>query len=160
MNVELVNPFITSILQVLDTYAKTSAQRGKPFLKTDDAVPGDITGLVDIHGTAVHGSLAYHFSREAMLTIASRALDTPTAEINDAVRNVFSEITRNASGDAQKSLVERGFQVTVSPHLPADGGAPPDPEISGPTVIVPFQTGDDAASFFLEFCLNETSPKV
>lgn len=156
MNVALVNPFITSILQVLDSMAKTPAQRGAPFLRTDASTQGEITGLVTLTGSTVDGSLAYCFSREAILQIASRALNASHSEIDESVRNLVAEITSNASDGAQKALVAQGFDVEVSnPESPIGTEWAIEHFGQKPTVIIPFKTDDTGEQFFLEFCLRE-----
>src|SRR3569623_1713092 len=46
MNVEFINPFLESLLNVLSTMAQQDARAGRPMIKQDDVANGDVTGLV------------------------------------------------------------------------------------------------------------------
>jgi chemotaxis protein CheX len=48
MNIEFVNPFLVSIINVLATMAKTEAKPDKPFLKIEKSAKGDVTGIVGL----------------------------------------------------------------------------------------------------------------
>ncbi len=46
MNVEFINPFLSSMLNVMSTMAKMELTPEKPKLKKDDVAMGDVSGLI------------------------------------------------------------------------------------------------------------------
>ena len=66
MNVEFVNPFLISTMNVLKTMANTEAKPGKPFLKSEKVAKGDVTGIVGMSGAQARGSLAISFPEPAI----------------------------------------------------------------------------------------------
>ena len=51
MNVDFINPFLDSLLNVLKTMASTSLTPGKPELKKNAMAHGDVSGLIGMIGT-------------------------------------------------------------------------------------------------------------
>ena len=50
MNAELINPFINATLNVLETMAFVKSKAGKPYLKKDSVVQGDVSGVIGFTG--------------------------------------------------------------------------------------------------------------
>ena len=74
MNVEFINPFLESIVNVLSTMAQLEAKPGRPMIKKDDVAQGDVTGLIGMTGEQARGSLAVSFSEQAILEISKQRL--------------------------------------------------------------------------------------
>ncbi|MEN8263156.1 MAG: hypothetical protein ABFR82_06805 [Nitrospirota bacterium] len=58
MNVELINPFLESLLNVLTTMATIKASPGNPALKKDKTAFGDVTGIIGMSSKKAKGTLA------------------------------------------------------------------------------------------------------
>ena len=58
MNVEFINPFLSSLINVLSTMAQTQLKPGKPRIKTDEKACGDVSGLIGMVGPQTRGSFS------------------------------------------------------------------------------------------------------
>ena len=70
MNVEFINPFLSSLINVLSTMAQTELKPGKPRIKTDEVACGDVSGLIGMVGAQPRGSFSITFDEKGK-TIAS-----------------------------------------------------------------------------------------
>ena len=50
MKAEMINPFITATLNVLSTMAGIEAKKGEVYIKQDDRMSYDISGVIGIAG--------------------------------------------------------------------------------------------------------------
>lgn len=158
MNVELINPFLESVLNVLNTMAQVEARPGRPQIKEDDVAQGDVTGLIGMTGEQARGSLAVSFSEAAILEISKRMLGEESEEIDATVTDLVGEITNMVTGGAKRILADKGYHFDLA--IPAVVSGPQHKIIHksrGPKVIVPFTT--DAGAFCVEICFEDIPPK-
>ena len=154
MDVELVNPFLDAIVNVLSVMAQTDATAGKPFLKKGDKAMGDVTGIIGLVGDQAKGSLAVSFSEAAILDITSKMLGEEITEMDQTAADMAGEITNMVTGGAKKSLAEKGYKFDLSiPTMIVGKDHNVSHKTAGVVVIIPFDT--DAGSFFVEVCFEE-----
>ena len=67
MDVNNINPALSSIVNVLTTMAGITPTIGKPSIKKDEKALGVVTGLIDLVGKDATGSLAISFSKPVAL---------------------------------------------------------------------------------------------
>src|SRR5512137_443861 len=113
MNVMFINPFLEGTLSVLKTMAFVEPRAGKPYLKMDNLAKGDISGIIDLTGSAA-GSLALSFSEGAILRIVSNMLGEDLKSINNDVKDVVGELTNMVSGVARKNLEAEGYYIQAA----------------------------------------------
>ena len=58
MDARLINPVLTTIVNVLSTMANVQASMGKPELKQNEESLGEVTGLMSMNSSKVRASLA------------------------------------------------------------------------------------------------------
>ncbi len=114
MNIEFVNPFLVSIMNVLATMAKTEAKPEKPFLKSEKSAKGDVTGIIGLTGDKAKGSLAITFTEPATLHIVSQMLGENAQKIDESVADCVGEITNMVTGGAKKILSEKGYKFDMA----------------------------------------------
>jgi chemotaxis protein CheX len=154
MNVEFVDPFLVSTINVMKTMANTDAKPGKPFLKSDKSAKGDVTGIVGLRGLQARGSLAITFTESAILHIYSQMLGEKAEEINDALVDCVGEITNMICGGAKAMLSEKGYKFEMAiPSMISGKNHTVSHKTNGKIVCIPFDT--IAGSFFLEICFEE-----
>lgn len=154
MNAEFINPFLTSILNVLSTMAQTNAQPGKPEIKKDKTAKGDVTGVIGMAGEQTKGSLAITFSEPAILHIASKMLMEEFTEIDEAVIDTVGEITNMVTGGAKKLLAEKGYKFDLAiPTTISGKGHTINHKSSKAIVMIPFTM--DAGDFFVEVSFEQ-----
>jgi chemotaxis protein CheX len=114
MNVEFVNPFISSTIKVLQKTCFTKATKKEVKLRTKDAMSGDISALVAMNCSDFNGSLALTFPEECFLKIASSMLGEDYNELTDDMVDAAGEICNQIFGLSKKSLNGDGFNIQRS----------------------------------------------
>ena len=114
MNVEFINPFLDTIMNVLTTMTSTEAKPSKPFIKEDHVSRGDISGLLGMAGEKSKGSFAISFEKSCIVGIVNRMLMEKYDDINDQIVDAVGEITNMVSGGSRKILSEKGYKFNMS----------------------------------------------
>jgi chemotaxis protein CheX len=154
MNVEFINPFLQSILNVLTTMATMDATPGKPAVKGNQVARGDVTGLIGMASDKARGTLAISFTEPVILEITKRMLGEELTCIDDTVTDMVGEITNIVTGGAKKVLSEKGYKFDMAiPSVVSGKGHVISHKSKAPTVILPFST--EAGDFFIEICFEE-----
>lgn len=153
MKAEFINPFLESIVNVLETMAMVKVTAGKPQLKVEDAAAGDVTGLIGMASSDIKGSLAITFSSEAIFDVARRMLGEEVNEINSTVTDLVGEITNMVTGGAKRLLEELGYDFDMAiPAIVAGKNHHISHKSKGPKIIIPFSI--DAGKFYVEICFE------
>ena len=63
MNVDFINPFLSSLSNVLSTMGGVECKIGKPTLKNNKLSLGDVTGIIGMAEPQLKGSLAISFTQ-------------------------------------------------------------------------------------------------
>ena len=100
MNVEFINPFLSSLINVLSTMAQTELKPGKPRIKTDEVACGDVSGLIGMVGAQTRGSFSITFDENLALTIMERMLGELYVKMGPAT------ISEAGSGPTSRYLEE------------------------------------------------------
>jgi chemotaxis protein CheX len=154
MNVNFVNPFLESIMNVMKTMANTIATPGTPFLKSDKCAKGDVTGIIGLASQKTKGSLAITFTEPAILNITSQMLGETILQVDDAVTDCVGEITNMVTGGAKKILSESGYMFDMAiPSTIVGKGHTISHKTGGKIICIPFET--PAGNFFVEICFEE-----
>ncbi len=113
MNVEYINPFVLSVINVFRTMVGIELQRGDPFVKRGFQPRHDISGIIGLSGKA-KGTVVLCLEREMALTTTAALLGMKpdstqiTADVIDAV----GELTNMIAGGAKAKLAQ--FEMSVS----------------------------------------------
>lgn len=153
MNVEFVNPFITSLMNVLKTMASTELKTGKPNKKKDTTAKGDVSGLIGMVGPQVKGSFSVSFSQSLALHIMEKMVGEHYTEINADIIDMVGEITNMVTGGAKLELGQKGLEFDMATPLVVSGpNHSVTHKVDGPTLIMPFTS--DAGQAFIEICFE------
>ncbi|WP_372770091.1 chemotaxis protein CheX [Pseudoalteromonas sp.] len=154
MNVEFINPFISSLLNVLSTMAQTELTPGKPKIKKTEVAVGDVSGLIGMVGPQTKGSLSITFDGELALTLMERMLGERPEKINEEVTDMVGEITNMVAGGAKNLLGDKGYEFDMATPVVVSGK---DHTIThkceGPKLIMPFTSEFGAAH--IEVCFDK-----
>jgi len=153
MNLQYINPLLQATINVLTTMASADVSRGKPRLKVGSKPLGDITGLIDLAGNSVRGSLAISFSEAAILEITEKMLGEKIAAIDDSSVDLVGEVTNMITGDAKRAYSEQGleFDLTI-PSVQLGRDQDVIHSVAGTPIVVPLSV--TRGEFFIEFCFN------
>ncbi|MCV2886606.1 chemotaxis protein CheX [Aestuariibacter sp. AA17] len=153
MNVEFINPFISSLMNVLKTMAQTELKPGKPKRKTDEQARGDVSGLIGMVGPQVKGSLSITFEEQLALEIMERMVGERPASLDAEVTDMVGEITNMICGGAKSELADKGYEFGMAtPVIVTGKGHTITHQVDGPKVIMPFASEWGFA--YLEICFD------
>jgi len=153
MKVEFINPFLESIIHVLETMANVKATAGKPQIKEGDYANGDVTGIIGMASDKVKGSFAITFSSAAIFDIARRMLGEDVNVVNNTVTDLVGEITNMVTGGAKRVLAEQGYDFDMAiPAVVAGMNHRITHKSNGMKIIIPFSI--IAGKFFVEICFE------
>ena len=152
MNVEFINPFLSSLINVLSTMAQTQLKPGKPSIKTDEIAYGDVSGLIGMVGPQTRGSFSITFDEELALTIMERMLGERPSSINEEVTDMVGEITNMVTGGAKNLLSEKGYDFDMATPIVVSGK---DHTIThksdGKKIVMPFTSDAGNANIEVSF---------
>lgn len=141
MNVEFINPFLSSLVNVLSTMANTQIIPGKPRLKKDELARGDVSGLIGMISPQTKGSFSITFEAPLAIELMFRMLGERPAGINADITDMVGEITNMVTGGAKRILADKGYDFTMATPVVVSGK---DHTIShksdGAKILMPFDS--------------------
>ncbi|GIU18099.1 chemotaxis protein CheX [Shewanella colwelliana] len=153
MNVNFINPFLESLLNVLQTMANMSLTPGKPNLKKDNLAKGDVSGLIGMVGPQTKGSLSITFEEPLILEIMNSMLGEKPSSINEEVTDLVGEITNMVTGGAKNLLGDKGYEFEMATPIVVSGkGHTIAHKSDGKKIIMPFTSNWGNA--YIEICFE------
>ena len=152
VNVEFINPFIDATRNVFSSMCRVEIARKKIFVKDDYKMLGDVSGVMELTGTA-SGSVVISMSSElACLVVGNMLGEPPAKELTQDVLDAVGEIINMISGQAKASLVKTKYHFTISiPKVMTGPGHEIEHQPGTPNIVVVFEgAGHD---FSLQVCL-------
>jgi len=149
MNVDFINPFLSSICNVLVTMAMIEPKSGKPTIQSDHLPPAEITGIIRMNSPQTCGVLAISFTEPLIHEVTKRMLGDDADTVDETLKDLVGEITNMVCGNAKGILDQKGydFDMAIPSVVIGCDRATIFPE--GCTVIVvPFTT--EFGEFFVE----------
>lgn len=154
MNADFINPFLTSLQNVLSTMAGVNPKPGKPGLKKDEVARGDVSGLIGMIGPQTKGSFSITFEADVALEIMQRMLGERPETINEEVTDMVGEITNMVTGGAKNLLGDKGYEFDMATPAVVSGVAHTiTHKAKGPKLILPFTC--DCGKIFIEICFDQ-----
>ena len=154
MDVNHINPALSSIINVLTTMASITPTIGKPSIKKDDVSLGVVTGIIDLVGKDANGSLAISFSKPVALELAQNMLRIETDVVDEMIEDLIGEMANMVAGGAKAIYDEQGidFELTL-PKVLTGENHPIKHSFIGTTILLPFTT--NAGEFYVEACFGD-----
>jgi chemotaxis protein CheX len=107
IDVTIVNPFLSAVVEVLGTMAQVRATPGKPSLKACAVASGDISGIIGLTGECT-GTISVTFSARCALAVVGNMLAERLTDLDDTVIDAVGELTNMISGKARQGLAASG----------------------------------------------------
>lgn len=153
IDVEIINPFLNSMSNVLVTMAMLDPVAGEVSLKEEDIAWGDISGVIGLSGEHFKGSMAVTFTKPVILEIAARMLGETLTEIDQTITDLVGEITNMVTGGAKNLLSQKGYDVGLATPVVITGeNHKVMHQASGQKIIIPFSV--EVGEFFVEVCFE------
>ncbi|NQY35595.1 MAG: chemotaxis protein CheX [Alteromonadaceae bacterium] len=154
MNVEFINPFLTSLLNVMSTMAKVTLIPQKPSLKKSDVAKGDVSGLIGMISDQAKGSLSISFDTGLALATMKGMVGEAPDTINEEITDLIGEITNMVTGGAKRMLSEKGFDFNMATPMVVSGKSHTiHHKAKGPVVIIPLSCEHGKA--YIEFSFDD-----
>lgn len=154
MKASMINPILTTMVNVMTTMARVEPSMGKPTLKGDDTALGEVTGIMQMQSPQMNGSFAITFTAPAIFDIVKRMLGEEITEVNDMAKDLAGEMTNMVVGGAKNIYVEQGFDFNMStPSIIAGKDHKVEHNCTGKTIVLPFEI--EGRKLFVEMCFDE-----
>lgn len=154
MNVEFINPFLVSLVNVISTMATMDLKPGKPQLKNHDLAKGDVSGLIGMVGPKTKGSLSITFEEALILEIMNKMLGEKPTSINADITDLVGEITNMVTGGAKNLLSSKGYDFAMAtPAVVSGKNHTISHKAKGTKIMMPFS--HEYGMAFIEICFEE-----
>lgn len=148
MNLELINPFIKSTSNVLNTMTTMEAMQGEA-VECQNLPPADVTGILNMVSDEVQGVLAISFTKPVIYELTKRLVGIEPTDIDDIVESLVGDITNMVYGGAKTLLEEEGYNFDMAiPTVIQEVDRNIDFPQNCKVIVVTFST--DAGEFYLE----------
>lgn len=153
MRVEYINPFVNAVFNTFETMLGMKPERFSPFVKKDDLMTGDISGIIGFADKNVSGSVAVTFPREAAFRVYDILLGTKPVKMSKEVMDSIGELANIIAGGAKQELSNMGISYHISiPTVIIGKNHTINHKIGTPVVVVPFKF--ESYEFALEICMK------
>lgn len=154
MKVEFINPFLSSMLNVMSTMAHMELVPEKPKLKKDNIAHGDVSGLIGMVSPETKGSLSITFDEPLALATMKGMVGEAPDELNEEITDLVGEITNMVTGGAKRLLSEKGFEFDMATPVVVSGkNHTIHHKSKGPIVIISLKA--DAGRAYIEFSFDD-----
>lgn len=152
MNVEFINPFLSSLMNVLETMAMTKLEPGKPSMKKEEISRGDVSGIIGMASPQTKGSLSVTFEESLALSIMEKMLGERPETINEEVTDMVGEITNMVTGGAKNMLGDKGYDFNMAtPTIVSGKNHTINHQCESSTLIIPFTSEHGKAYIEVSF---------
>lgn len=112
MKAEMINPFITATLNVLSTMAGIEAKKGEIYIKQDERMSYDISGVIGIAGR-MSGFVVVSFPEALALEIVSGFLGEKKTRMSKDVIDAVGEFVNMIAGGSKRVFAEQGYKYNI-----------------------------------------------
>lgn len=153
MNVEFINPFLASMLNVMSTMGQMELTPEKPKLKQGEIAKGDVSGLIGMVSDQAKGSLSITFEGPLALATMKNMVGEAPDEVNEEITDLVGEITNMVTGGAKRLLSEKGIEFDMATPMVVSGANHTiHHKAEGPVIIIPLNSPHGKA--YIEFSFD------
>lgn len=116
VQLEFINPFIESTVEVFNMMLDCAVHRSRIKVKNSDPPPYQLSAVIEATGIA-NGKVLLSLSRDAACEVLRRMVGVKSAEINAEVRDAVGEITNIITGNAKAKLEHLCLTIAVPQML-------------------------------------------
>ncbi len=114
MDVKLIDPFVASVIENLESFTGLKAQKKSVGVFNGNTPHMEISSIIGIIGD-LSGSAVISFPEDIALKVASGMLMDEIKEVNDDVKDAIGEFANIAFGKARNTIVDSGINIKISP---------------------------------------------
>lgn len=152
---KFVSPVVDTLMHVFGTMIEMEPAQGETRIKQDDVSSGDVTGLLNMEGDEVKGSISITFTKPVAIDLVKRMLHMEIQDIDEVARDMAGEMANIVVGGVKNLLEEQGYSFHMSlPKILAGKGHRIKHSFGGQTIEIPFSI--DSGDFFIEVNFKES----
>ena len=115
LDVNFINPFLTSASEVIAMQTQSIVTPGAPFLKgPKESFGGDISGVIGLVSDHFNGTVIISFPEQTYCKIISKMLGEEFKELSPDIQDGAAEITNMIFGKAKVILNEKGYGIQMA----------------------------------------------
>ncbi|MFO7761700.1 MAG: chemotaxis protein CheX [Thermodesulfobacteriota bacterium] len=142
IDINIINPFLISAKNVVETMCHTKTEAKKPKLKDNSLTYGEVTGIIGMASSHIRGCMVISFSKKCILNIVSNMLmEEIQNDINEEIVDAVGELTNMICGGAKAALEETYHEFDMAtPTMVVGTGLEISYQSAFPTITIPFTT--------------------
>ena len=152
MNVEFINPFISSALNVFSTMLGTRLERGPLSLKSEQTPVYEVSGLIGLCGRC-QGMVVVNVGAETAIGMAAAMLGYRPASVDGEVMDAVGEVTNMVAGAAKVQLAKYEMSIGLPTVIYGSSPSIKFPAATTP-IVIPFTS--DLGPVSIEVAFVET----
>jgi len=153
MKAEYINPFITSTSEVFKTMVGIEPARGELYIKSEDSLRYDISGVIGLAGQA-SGFVVISMTEELAFKVLENFLGEAKTEMDDDVMDAIGEILNMIAGGAKQIFSKQGIRFKISiPNVVVGKDHKIGKQRNVKCIGMTFIVGDD--TFVIEVAMTE-----
>lgn len=115
MKAEFVNPFLTSVITVMESVVEETPAKGQMYLRKEtEYAASEVAIIVGITGM-IQGSVVISLSNKCALGMAEKMLMEPVTELHDDARSCLAECGNMIAANSTIGLNDAGYEVDITP---------------------------------------------
>jgi chemotaxis protein CheX len=138
MNVDYINPFLTSAITIFDKELGCTLTRGTPYVKTGLRPEHDVSGVIGLSGGA-EGIVVLGLGSETAKHVAGVLLEERPAAIDRNVTNAVGKLANTIVGSAKAKFDELQLHVSLPTVITGKSHCVEFPQQLTP-ICVPFES--------------------
>ncbi|MDR2869178.1 MAG: chemotaxis protein CheX [Deferribacteraceae bacterium] len=112
MKAETINPFITATINVFETMTGIQPKKGEIYVKQDDKMKYDISGIIGIAGK-MQGYIILSFPEALILELVSGFLGEKKTHMSKDVVDAVGEFVNMIAGSSKRVFAEQGMKYNI-----------------------------------------------
>lgn len=112
MKAETINPFITATVNVFQTMVGIEPKKGEIYIKQDDKMTYDISGVIGIAGK-MQGFIVLSFPEQLVLELVSGFLGEKKTHMSKDVVDAVGEFVNMIAGSSKRVFAEQGLKYNI-----------------------------------------------
>ncbi|MEE9555239.1 MAG: chemotaxis protein CheX [candidate division Zixibacteria bacterium] len=159
MQANLINPFLLSIHNVMETMLSIKPEQSIPFAKTDSLTSGDISGVIGFIKEDFSGAVALSFPKITALRVFNLLTGEHSSRLGADVQDAIGEMANMVAGGAKSELSKHGisFHLTI-PTVVVGRNHIMNHLDRHPVIVVPMSISGD--KFTMEIVMKVDSGKI
>lgn len=113
MKAEYINPFITATSEVFRTMLSIDPVRGQLYVKSNEKLPYDISGIIGLAGEA-NGFVIISMTESLALRVVEKFIGEHKTAIDEDVIDAIGEILNMIAGGAKQVFSRTGIRFKIS----------------------------------------------